>query len=69
MNVVMSSTERYLNVSEYARAYGVDRSTVYKFLAAGLLEHYRVKVDDHGLLVVRILNLPPDRHPKTSQHS
>lgn len=57
-------SESWLSVSEYARTYGVDRSTVYKFIDAGLLDYYRVQAP--GLLVVRIRNLPPDRHLHTT---
>ena len=61
------STDTWLSVSEYARAYGVDRSTVYKFMDAGLLDYYRVQIP--GMLVVRIRNLPPDRHLPSTLHS
>lgn len=59
--------DAWLSVTDYAQAYGVDRSTVYKFLSAGILETYKVKLD--GILVVRIRNLPPDRHRPTTTSS
>lgn len=43
----------WLSITDYAFRYGVDRSTVYKWLESNLLETYRV-----GTLV-RIKNLPP----------
>lgn len=42
-----------MSISAYARAYGVDRSTVYKWLDAGLLVTYRV-----GRLI-RVKHQPP----------
>jgi hypothetical protein len=61
----MSTSEEWISISQYARAYGVDRSTVYKFLDAGLLDVYRVRCP--GILVVRIRNTPPGRqHASTS---
>ena len=60
----MSTADPWLSISDYARAYGVDRSTVYKFLDAGLLETYRVRLE--GILVVRIRNVPPDRQAPSS---
>lgn len=44
---------RWVSISAYARIYGVDRRTVYKWLDAGLLTVYRVD------RVVRIKALPP----------
>jgi hypothetical protein len=46
----------WLSISDYARRYGVDRATVYKWLRADILLIYRVKT------LVRIRNLPPDQH-------
>ena len=46
-------TELWLCVTDYADTYGINRSTVYKWLDAGLLEVYRVD------RVVRIRNKPP----------
>ena len=47
----------WLSVTAYAHAYGVDRSTVYKWLHSGLLTTYRV---DH---LIRIKRQPP-KDPK-----
>jgi excisionase family DNA binding protein len=44
---------RWVSISQYARLYGIDRRTVYKWLDAGLLTVYRVD------RVVRIKALPP----------
>ena len=53
----MSLRERdWLSISAFARAYGVDRGTVYKWLKSELLDTYRV-----GKLE-RIRNLTPDQH-------
>lgn len=49
----------WINISRYARAYGVDRKTVYKWLAAGLLESWRVG------MVVRIKHQPPTERRET----
>jgi hypothetical protein len=46
----------WLSVTDYAARFGVDRSTVYKWLGEDLLETYRM---DN---ILRIKNLPPDRH-------
>lgn len=46
----------WLSVTEYAASYGIDRSTVYKWLAAQLLETYREGT------ILRIKNLPIDQH-------
>lgn len=46
----------WLSVSDYARRYGVDRGTVYKWLNAELLDVYKMG------LIVRIRNRPPDQH-------
>jgi excisionase family DNA binding protein len=46
----------WLSISDFAVRYGIDRSTVYKWLGEALLETYRV-----GSLL-RIKNLPPDKH-------
>ena len=40
--MLMGESPRWLSVSAYARTYGIDRSTVYKWLADGLLITYRV---------------------------
>ena len=51
----------WVNISTYAVLYAVDRKTVYKWLAAGLLERWRVG------MVVRIKNQPPlerRQHPR-----
>lgn len=45
----------WLSVSAYARKYGVDRNTVYKWEALGLLELYRVGA------VVRIKDQKPTK--------
>jgi excisionase family DNA binding protein len=50
---VTTETTIWLCVTDYACVYNVDRSTVYKWLDAGLLETYRVG------RVVRIKNKPP----------
>lgn len=53
----------WVSISDYARTYGLSRSTVYLLLKRGALEHYRV------LSVVRIKDAPPDRHqPKQPQN-
>lgn len=54
----MNTTEPtpWLCVTDYADTYGVDRSTVYKWMGAGILEIYRVD------RVIRIKNMPPDLH-------
>lgn len=49
--------EDWLSISAYARAYGVDRGTVYKFLEANLLIHYRVA------RLIRIRDQPPRETP------
>lgn len=46
----------WLSISAYARAYGIDRVTVYKWLDAKLLETYR----QGGCR--RIKNVRPDQH-------
>jgi excisionase family DNA binding protein len=52
--MAMPSVEtRWVSISEYARVYGIDRRTVYKWLDAGLLTVYRVD------RVVRIKAEPP----------
>lgn len=48
------STNTWLSVSAYSRAYGVDRRTVYKWLDSGLLDSYRVPPR-----LIRIKNQPP----------
>jgi hypothetical protein len=48
----------WVSVSDYAARYGIDRSTVYKWLGEELLEIYRV-----GSLL-RIKNLPPNQHQR-----
>lgn len=55
-----TETTAWLCITDYAYAYNVDRSTVYKWLDAGLLETYRVG------RVVRIKNKPPDVHAPLS---
>jgi excisionase family DNA binding protein len=45
----------WVSISGYARIYGVDRSTVYKWLEAGILDAYRVG------RCIRLKNQPP--HP------
>lgn len=51
----------WVSVSRYAALYGLTRNTVYKLLDARLLETYRIT---HGRTtpLIRIKNLPPDRH-------
>jgi predicted site-specific integrase-resolvase len=46
-------TPEWLSLTAYARVYGVDRATVYKWLDAGLLETYTV------LGLRRIKHQPP----------
>lgn len=46
----------WISISAFARKYGVDRSIVYKWLRAQVLDTYEV-----GTLL-RIRNLPPDQH-------
>jgi excisionase family DNA binding protein len=46
----------WVSVTTYARIYGVDRATVYKWLREKLLDTYRVG------RVLRVRNLEPDRH-------
>jgi hypothetical protein len=55
----MSTTQGqgWLSITEYAKEYGVERSTVYKYMDAELVDYYRVRAP--GLLVVRIRNTPP----------
>lgn len=38
----MSPDTLWVSISAYARIYGIDRSTVYKWLDSGLLTTYRV---------------------------
>ena len=45
--------DRWVSISQYARIYGVDRATVYKWLDLGVLKFYRVQ------RCVRIENIPP----------
>lgn len=52
-----SRREDWLSISAYARAYGIDRRTVYKWLEARLLITYRV-----GTLT-RIKDQPPQDKP------
>ncbi len=59
----MSAEAEWLSVTEYAQVYGVDRSTVYKWIANGVLVTY--KVDK----LRRIRNLPPDQHQPTGEKS
>lgn len=47
---------KWLSVTKYANVYGVDRSTVYKWLSAHLLETYK-----QGS-ILRIKNAPVDQH-------
>lgn len=49
----------WLSISAYARAYSVDRKTVYKWLDEGLLDTFRV----HH--VIRILHKPPTKADST----
>lgn len=48
----------WLSIGAYARAYGLSRNTVKKWLAADLLETYRFQ----GL--IRIRNRAPEAHQK-----
>lgn len=49
----------WVSISAYARLYGLTRNTVYKLLAAHLLDVYQlVGVVD----VIRIRNVSPDQH-------
>lgn len=50
----------YLSIEAYARQWGVSRQTIYKWLDAELLEHYRFD----GM--VRIKNICPAHHQPTS---
>lgn len=50
----------WVTISSYADRFGVNRTTVYKWLGEGLLETYRV-----GALV-RVRNVPPDEHRRAS---
>lgn len=52
----MSPEPAYLSISAYSRTYGVSRNTVYRLLEEGRLETWRV------LTLIRIKNVPPDRH-------
>jgi len=54
---VKRAREDWLSISAYARAYGVDRRTVYKWLHARILVTYRVGV------LVRIKDQPPEEQP------
>lgn len=51
------SIKDWLSISAYARAYGIDRGTVYKFLEANLLIYYRVE------RLIRIKDQPPQHKP------
>ena len=42
MALIIRPPPIWLSISAYARVWGIDRATVYKWLAAGLLDHYRV---------------------------
>jgi excisionase family DNA binding protein len=53
----MSRDEGWLSISAYARAYGIDRGTVYKWLEARVVISYRV-----GRLI-RIKDEPPQQKP------
>ena len=54
----------WVSISAYARLYGLTRNTVYKLLAAHLLEVYQLA----GVVdVVRIRNAPPDQHHQRSE--
>lgn len=55
----MTDQPIYLSITKYAKRYGVDRHTVYKWLELGVLEHYRV------LTVIRIKDAPPDQHTRS----
>ncbi len=55
------ATNEWLSIGAYARAHGVSRATVYKWLECGLLEHYRMPPS-----LVRIRNMPPTDHTATS---
>jgi len=46
----------YVSISTFARIYGIDRGTVYKWLRAHMLETYKLGK------VLRIRNLAPDQH-------
>lgn len=50
----------WVTISAFARRYGIDRHTVYKWLDARILQTYAV-----GKLL-RIRNLPPDQHRPSS---
>lgn len=50
----------YLSIEAYARQWGVSRQTIYKWLDADLLEHYRFD----GL--VRVKNICPSQHRPSS---
>jgi excisionase family DNA binding protein len=56
----------WLTIAEYAQAYGITRSTIYKWLAADLLDTYRVgrcrRVRDH-VPRARIHKAPSTRTP------
>jgi hypothetical protein len=58
--VTSKEPEFWVCITDYAALYGVDRSTVYKWLNAGLLEVYRID------RVVRIKNKPPNLHTPVS---
>jgi hypothetical protein len=47
----------WINISDYAKRYGVARGTVYDWLHEGLLWTYEVGT------ITRVRNLPPDDHP------
>jgi hypothetical protein len=51
----------WLSISDFAKRYGIDRGTVYKWLRAQLLDVYRVDT------LLRIRNLPPDQHAAQKQ--
>lgn len=50
----------YVSVTEYALRHSVDRRTVYKWMANGLVEFYRVEQ------LIRIRNVKPDTEKATS---
>lgn len=51
----MTTSPRWLSISDYSRVYGIDRKTTYKLLKAGYLEAYRVKT------LIRIKDQPPTK--------
>jgi hypothetical protein len=53
----------WISVTTYGQKHGVDRKTVHKWLAAGLLEFYRVE------RLIRVKDVPPRERRKTPRPS